>query len=179
VYYQLGHVVWTGSSWRSWLAVPKFICLGLGKEALRAVATSAHAGRSRCVDGGWPCGGGNAAALGVRAQGEVTARSAELAAVAHAQSKVLGWWYLGSCGKSMVRAVEVLELGDVSCDAVVAEVGREADLAAMRWPRAPVRLRGSERSEVGAQSTEDRRRYSIYPEECLLPLDDTSTDDDI
>jgi hypothetical protein len=178
VYYQLGHVVWTGSSWRSRLAVLEFTCLGLGQEALRAVATSAHAGRSRCV-GGRPCGGGNAAALGVRAQGEVTARSTELVVVAHAQSKVMGWWYLCSCGKSMVRAVEVLELGDVSCDAVVAEVGREADLVAMRWPRAPVGLRGSERSEVGARSTDDRRRYSIYPEECLLPLDDTSTDDDI
>jgi hypothetical protein len=57
--------------------------------------------------------------------------------------------------------------------------GREADLAAMQWPRAPVRAGGGERSEVRTPATEDRRKYLIYPEECLLPLDDTSTYDDI
>jgi hypothetical protein len=175
VYHQLGSVVWAGSLWRSRLAVPGLTCLGLGKEVLRAVATGAHAGMSRHVDGGWPCGGGNVAALGVRAQGEVTMRSAEAAAVARARDKVPGWWHFGSRGKSTACAVEALELGSVSCDAVVAEVGREAHLAAMRWLRAPGGIGGGERSKFGARATEDRRRYSIYPEECLLPLDDTST----
>jgi hypothetical protein len=69
VYHQFVNVVWAGSSWRSWLAVLELTCLGLGKEALRAVATRAHAGMSRRVDGGWPCGDENAVALGVRAQG--------------------------------------------------------------------------------------------------------------
>jgi hypothetical protein len=43
MYHQLGSVVWADSSWRSRLAVPELTCLGLGKEALRAVAT----GRTR------------------------------------------------------------------------------------------------------------------------------------
>jgi hypothetical protein len=107
-------------------------CLGLGKEALRAVETGVHVGMSRRVDGGWPCGGGNAAELRVHAQGEVTVRSTEAVSVACARGKVPGWWHLDSCGKSMAWA-----------------------------------------------ATEDRRKYLIYPEECLLPLDDTSTYDDI
>jgi hypothetical protein len=89
----------------------------------------------------------------VRAQGEVTARSTEAAA----RGKVPGWWHFGSRGKSMAWAVEALELGNVSCDVVAAEVGHEADLAAMRWLQALGRIRGGERSEVGARRIEGTR----------------------
>jgi hypothetical protein len=65
-------------------------CLGLGKEALRAVETGVHVGMSRRVDGGWPCGGGNAAELRVHAQREVTVRSTEAVSVACARGKVPG-----------------------------------------------------------------------------------------
>jgi hypothetical protein len=96
--------------------------------------------------------------------------------VARARGKVPGWWHFGARGKSMAWAVEALELSNVSCDVVAAEVGREADLVAMRWLRALGKIRGGERSEVGARRIEG----TLYPEECLLPpLDDTSTDDDI
>jgi hypothetical protein len=90
------------------------------------VESSGDSGARGRVDGGWPCGDENAVALGVRAQGggHGVWRGGGGMCSGQGAGVVTSWLVWKEHG------MEVLELDNVTCDAVATQ----ADLTMMWWP---------------------------------------------